>query len=195
MILWGCTHSYKQLQKLDGDVNCIYKFRPQFTTAIYISQVNIIGNYLSGLLFIKTMPDSSTRIVFSNEMGLTFFDFEINPNGNFKVHYIIKKMNRKAVIKTLRQDFELLLMQQLNTKSAEVFKNNDRMYYAFPQKNGSNYYITDLNCNTMLGIEKASKRKAVVRIVMVDYKNGIPDSIGITHTNFQFTIGLKRIQR
>jgi hypothetical protein len=47
----------------------------------------------------------------------------------------------------------------------------------------------------MLGIEKASKRKAVVRAVMSGYEDGVPDSIGITHTNFQFTIGLKRLKR
>ena len=37
---------------------------------------NVVGNHLSGLLLIKKMPDSSTRMVFSNEMGLGFFDFE-----------------------------------------------------------------------------------------------------------------------
>jgi hypothetical protein len=191
----GCTSSYKQLQQIEGNASCLQKFKPQFTTNIYTTQVNIIGKYLSGLLLIKRMPDSSTRMVFSSEMGLSFFDFEFSPNGDFKVHYIIKKMNRKAVIKTLRQDFELVLMQQLNTRTPLVFRKEDRIYYAFSTKKGSNYYITDPNCQTMLGIEKASKRKAVVKAFMGEYKDGVPDSIGISHTNFQFTIGLKRLKR
>lgn len=194
-ILVGCTSTYKHLQQADGDASCLQKFKPRFTTTLYTTQVNIVGNYLSGLLLIKTMPDSTTRVVFSSEMGLSIFDFEFTPNGGFRVYHIIKKMNRKAVIKTLRQDFELVFMQQLHKSTPQVFSNDGRIYYAFPQKKGSNYYITDLNCQTMLGIEKASKRKAVVRAILKGYENGVPDSIGITHTNFHFTIGLKRLKR
>ncbi|HET9276585.1 MAG TPA: hypothetical protein VFN95_00315 [Flavitalea sp.] len=191
----GCTSSYKQLQKTEGSASCIEKFRPKFTTALYTTRVNIIGNYLTGLLVIKTMPDSSTRLVFTSEMGLSLFDFEFKSNGDFKVHHIINKMNRKAVIKTLRQDFELVLMQHLNTQTAQIFRNNDRIYHAFSQENGSKYYITGPECRELIAIEKASKRKALVQAVMKDYTNGIPDTIGISHTNFHFTIGLKRLER
>ena len=191
----GCNSSYKQLQKTEGNASCIEKFRPKFTTALYTTQVNIIGNYLTGLLVIKTMPDSSTRLVFTSEMGLSLFDFEFKSNGDFKVYHIINKMDRKAVIKTLRQDFELVLMQGLNMQTAQIFRNNDRIYYAFPQEKGSKYYITGPECRDLIGIEKASKRKALVQVVMKDYINGIPDTIGISHTNFQFTIGLKRLER
>lgn len=195
LIFGGCGSAYKHLQKTEGDVSCLHKFRPQFTTIVYSTHVNIVGNYLSGLLVIKKMPDSSTRLVFTSGMGLSLFDFEFTANGEFVVHYIIKKMNRKAVIKTLRQDFELVLMQQVKMQAASIFTNNDRMYYAFPQKKGSNYYITDLNCDTLVAIEKASRRKALVKVLMQDYNNGVPDTIGISHTNFQFTIGLKRLEQ
>ena len=191
----ACGSSYKQLQKIDGNASCVEKFRPTFTTALYTTRVNIVGNYLTGLLVMKTMPDSSVRVVFTSEMGLSLFDFEFKPNGNFKVYYIIKKMDRKAVVKTLRQDFELVLMHQLNTQMAEVFRKDDRIYYAFKQEKGSKYYITDPDCRALLGIEKASRRKAVVQVLMKDYIDGIPDTVGISHNNFQFTIGLKRLVR
>ncbi len=195
LFIAGCGSSYKGLQKTGGDASCLEKFRPRFTTALYTAQVNIVGNYLSGLLVIKAMPDSSLRVVFTSEMGLSLFDFEFTPNGEFKVHHIIKKMDRKAVIKTLRQDFELILMRGLSTEKASVFRNDDRIYYAFPQKKGSNYYITGPDCKELLGIEKASKRKAIVVAVMKNYANGIPDTIGISHTTFQFNISLKRLER
>jgi hypothetical protein len=195
LLFAGCTSSYKQLQKIEGNASCLQKFRPQFASTIYTTQVNVVGNYLSGLLVIKSMPDSSIRMVFSSEMGLTFFDFEYDVAGGFKVHYIIKKMNRKAVIKTLKQDFELVLMRHLHNQKATIVKNDHRIYYGFPQKKGSNYYITDLDCSELLGIEKSSRTKAVVTVVMKDYKNGIPDTIGISHANFHFTIGLKRLER
>lgn len=195
LVLTGCGSSYKQLQKIEGNGSCVEKFKPIFTTALYATRVNIIGNYLTGLLVMKNMPDSSIRLVFTSELGLSLFDFEFRPDGTFKVYHIINKMNRKAVIKTLRQDFELVLMQQINSGEAAVFRNNERIYYAFPQEKGSKYYITDPDCRELLAIERASRTKAIVKVVMKDYINGIPDTIGILHTNFQFTIGLKRLER
>lgn len=194
-LLGGCASQYKQLQKIDGDAQCIEKFKPRITTALYNTQVNVIGNHLSGLLVMKTMPDSSTRIVFTSEMGLTFFDFEFGRTGSFRVYHIIEKMNRKAVIKTLRQDFQLVLMNDLSAQQPTIFRHGDRIYHAFRQEKGSNYYITDDDCTELLGIEKASRRKAVVRVIMKNYINGMPDTIGIEHTNFQFNIGLKRLER
>ena len=193
--LAGCNSAYKQLQKTDGNSACLQKFRPQFSTVVYTARIEIVGNYLSGLLVMKTMPDSSIRLVFTSEMGLSFFDFEFAANGDFKVHYIIKKMNRKAVIKTLRQDFELVLMNKIDQQNSSIYTNEGRIYHAFPQEKGSNYYITDPGCIELLGIEKASRKKAVVRAMMKDYLNGVPDTIGISHTGFQFTIGLKRLER
>ena len=106
----GCASVYKHLQKTTGHADDLLKFKPAFKSALYSTSVDVTGNHLSGLLLIKKMPDSSTRLVFSNEMGFSFFDFEFSKEGEFKVHSIIKKMNKKAVIKTLRKDFELILM-------------------------------------------------------------------------------------
>src|SRR5438128_6245701 len=115
--LCSCFSPYKQLQKANENVSCVKQFKPVFTTALYNTQVNVVGKHLSGLLIIKTMPDSSIRIVFSNEAGFKFFDFEFNGN-NFKVYYIYKQMNKKSVLKTLRKDFQLVLMNNLNVKDA-----------------------------------------------------------------------------
>ena len=84
-ILFSCSSAYKGLQKTTGDINTVQKFKPAITVALYKTEVNVIGNYLSGLLLIKKMPDSSTRMLFSNEMGFKFFDFEFSKDGNFKV--------------------------------------------------------------------------------------------------------------
>ncbi|SFP92073.1 hypothetical protein [Parafilimonas terrae] len=193
----ACSSSYKHLQTTAGDVHCLDKFKPDFSNVLYYTQVNVIGKHLSGLLLIKAMPDSSTRIVFSSEAGFKFFDFGFAPNGNFKVYYIIDEMDKKAVITTLRKDFEMVMMQPYSLQNGYVRKDIDSAYnyYTFPQEKGFNYYITDAGCNELIRLERASKRKAVVKIQMLDYKNGTPDSIGITHTNFNFNIGLKRLEK
>jgi hypothetical protein len=191
----GCSPVYKQMQIAAGDVAGLQKFKPSFTVALYNTQVDVVGNHLSGLLLIKKMPDSSTRMVFSNEMGFKFFDFEFAADGSFKVYYIIKQMNRKAVLKTLRKDFELILMNKLDSNTVDIRTNEGLLYYVFPQEKGFNYYITTSAGDELVRMERASKRKVVMEAVVQNYINGIPDSIAISHKKFNFTIGLKRIER
>ncbi len=195
LYLLACSPAYRQMQPATGDVSTLQKFKPAFGTALYRTRVDVVGNHLSGLLLIKKMPDSSLRLVFSNEMGFTFFDFEFATNGNFKVYSVVKQMNKKAVLKTLRKDFELILMQRLGNTTTAIRKNNASIYYVFQQTKGYNYYITDSTGNTLVQMERVSKKKAVVEAIMKDYTNGIPDTIGITHKTFNFTIGLKRIEQ
>lgn len=195
IIQLGCVSAYKNLQHTTGDPGNVQRFKPVITTALYKIDVNVVGKYLSGLLLLKTMPDSSIRMVFSNEMGFKFFDFEFASGGRFKVNYIIKKMNRQPVIKTLRNDFQLVLMCSLDPSTAYVRKDSSFLYYVFPQSKGFYYYITNPAGDELVRMERSSKRKPVVEAIMKDYHNGMPDTIGITHKTFHFTIGLKKIER
>jgi hypothetical protein len=195
LLFMACSPLYRQMQTTNGDISVLKKFKPSFSVVLYKTEVDVIGNHLSGLLLIKKMQDSSTRMVFSNEIGFKFFDFEFLPDGNFKVHSVIKKMNRKSVLKTLRNDFALILMQHMDSTAASVRTKNGLIYYVFPQTKGYNYYITDSTGDNLIRMERASKRKTVVQAIMKDYINGVPDTIGISHQTFNFTIGLKRIER
>lgn len=196
LFLSACTSQYKSLQTSSGEISCLQKFKPDFTRALYYTEVNVTGKYLSGILLIKKMPDSSTRMVFSNQSGFKFFDFEFAENGDFKVNYIIDKLNKKPVITTLRKDFEIVMMQPNVMQHGFVKQDTAGLkYYGFTEEKGYNYYITDSSCNDLIRMERASSRKAVVKAIMRDYKNGIPDTIGISHTGFQFDIGLKRLEQ
>lgn len=191
----SCSPSYQQMQSATADVNVLQKFKPAFTVALYNTTVDVMSNHLSGLLLIKKMPDSSTRVVFSNEMGLGFFDFEFAPDGSFKIYSIMKKLNKKSVIKTLQHDFELVLMNNLDNTKAVVKTNEGLTYFIFPQSKGFNYYITNQSGDELVRMERASNKKIIVEAVMKNYINGIPDTIGISHKTFEFNIGLKRIER
>jgi hypothetical protein len=195
LFIISCSPAYKKMQLGTGNASVLAKFKPNFTVALYNTKVDVVGNHLSGLLIIKKMPDSSTRMVFSNEIGFKFFDFEFSPNGDFKVYSIIKQMNKKSVLKTLRKDFELILMEHLDNKVISVRTKDGLMYYIFPQQKGYNFYITDSTGDNLIRMERASKRKTVVETTMHNYINGIPDTIDIQHKTFNFTIGLKRIER
>lgn len=194
-ILLSCNTAYKNLQKTTGDVSVLQKFKPVAPVALYNTQVDVIGKHLSGLLLIKKMPDSSTRLVFTNEIGFSFFDFGFGADGSFKVYAILKQMNRKAVIKTLRKDFDLVLMRGLDTGKVVIRKNDSLTYYVFKQTKGYNTYITNNTGTELVRMERSSKRKPVVQAIMKNYVDGVPDTIGITHKTFNFSIGLKRIER
>jgi hypothetical protein len=191
----GCSSVYRKMEKVQADPSCLLQFKPVFTKALYSTKVDVVGKHLSGLLLVKAMPDSSTRLVFSNEMGFKYFDFEFSAAGVFKVYYILPQMDKKAVITTLRKDFELLLMEHLDLEKGFVRKKDGLFYYGFPQAKGNNYYITDSSCRQLVRLERASARKTVVTAVMQRYADGMPDSIGISHAKFNFTIGLKKLKQ
>src|SRR5258708_13149004 len=161
IIQLGCVSAYKNLQPATGDPNSLQRFKPVITTAMYKLDVNVIGKYLEGLLLLKTMPDRSIRMVFSNEMGFKFFDFEFASGGRFKVNYIIKKMNKKPVIKTLRKDFELVLMQSLDPSTAYIRKDSSFIYYVFPQPKGFYYYIPDPTAVKLVRTNRSSNRTPI----------------------------------
>ena len=195
LIVLGCSPVYQQMQSASADMGNLQKFKPEFTVALYKTTVDVVGNHLSGLLLIKKMPDSSTRLVFSNEMGLGFFDFEFSAEGNFRVYSIMKKLNKRSVIKTLQHNFELVLMNKLDNSKVAVRTNEGLTYFIFPQTKGFNYYITNQSGSELVRMERASNKKTIVEAVMKNYINGIPDTIGISHKTFEFNIGLKRIER
>jgi len=193
LVLCGCASHYNKMQRSAiADVDCVQSFRPVFKTALYNTQVNVIGKHLSGLLIIKTMPDSSTRIVFTSEAGFKFFDFGFS-GKDFTVYYIYKEMNKKAVIKTLRKDFELVLMNNLNAEKPYVLDREGEKYYTFPDGKDHYYYVTNGDCSRLIRMERGSKRKKVMTAIAENFNEGVPDTIGITHDNFNFNIGLKRI--
>ena len=185
--------AYKQLQQTRGDVHCIDPFKPDIRRALYQTSVDVAGHHLSGLLLIKQMPDSATRIVFTNEVGYTFFDFEFTKEGNFIVHSILPKMDKEAVKKTLRKDFALVLMNQLNSGTATIFKKNNETYYAFADGRDVFYYVTDEGCSRLIRMERGNTRKKVLEATRCDLKEGVPEFITIHHSNFNFTIDLKKI--
>ncbi|WP_147243481.1 hypothetical protein [Chitinophaga flava] len=193
-MLTGCKSVYKGLQRTNDDVNCVKQFSPAFNATLYSTQVNILKHHLSGLLFFKQMPDSSLRVVFANEMGFKFFDFEFDRQGNFTKHYLLPKMDKKAVVKTLRQDFELVLLRP-DLSQAHVATDNNFRYVVVPTEKGNNYYITDSACTKLERIEKSSVRKPVVKVWMQHYTQGTPDSIRIEHQNFRFNISLQKTEK
>jgi hypothetical protein len=178
------------------NTNCIEKFRPSFQRTLYKAEVDVVGNHLSGILFIKKMPDSSTRLLFSNEAGFKYFDFEFSKDNVFKVYSILDKMDKESVKKTLKKDFQLILMTgAVANPSIYYYKNQKSIekYFAYNEGKDYFYYITDVSCSRLLRMERGSNKRKVLEAYTTELKNQTPDSIHIHHTNFNFDITLKHI--
>ncbi len=197
VVLSSCApKAYKNLQQTDGNADCLQKFQLKYERVLYRATVDVVGNHLSGVLLIKQMPDSSTRLLFTNEAGFKFFDFEFSKEGAFKVYSIIDKMDKESVKKTLQRDFQLILMNKpLGFLKPYKFKiqNANEHYFAYNEGEDFYYYITKPDCSQLLRMERGSSTKKVLEAFVSDMKNQVPDSIRIHHINFNFDISLKRI--
>ena len=135
-------------------------------------------------------------MVFTNEMGFTFFRLWISlPTADSKSIVILPQMNKEALIRTLRKDFELLLFRNMDSNKYYALKDIGMLYHAFPQADGVNYYITDINCSQLVKMQRASTKKAVMEATIYgNSPENAPDSISIRHFNIShFSITLKKI--
>src|SRR6188768_3523231 len=86
VLVVGCASDYSYLKIVSTDSTCADKIKPTYlSTAWYTAAVDVYDTHISGLLLIKNMPDSSIRVVFTNEAGVTFFDFGFLADDKFKV--------------------------------------------------------------------------------------------------------------
>ena len=195
IILSGCSPAlYSDLNNLDSEQNCISKFIPEFTSQWYNTQINIAGKHMSGLLFFKMISDSSTRVVFTSETGVTFFDFDFN-NSGLEVVYITPKLNKKVVIATLEEDIGMLL-HHLNHSREQIQKSDDTYnYIGFRDRKEVIWYLVKKDCSELVRIEKNTKRKRKIIVNLSTQNNALPDSVYIEHQSFNFNISLNKIHK
>lgn len=198
IFLWcSCVSDYKTLKRITIDKDCLQSIKPKpLLTSWYDASVDVVGKHISGLLLIKNMPDSSTRVVFTNEAGVKFLDFGFAMDHSFKVHYLMKQLDRKSVIQTLRKDFELILQKPFQSPPAEAYQNEKgQTLFAYPQKNETAYFITDKDCASLQGFEVGSGRKRKSSVIFYGKDMQGPDSINLQHQTFNMNITLRKLAR
>ncbi|MDH4088976.1 MAG: hypothetical protein OEV24_00825 [Cyclobacteriaceae bacterium] len=163
-------------------------------TAWYDASIDVMNNHISGLLLIKDMPDGSHRIVFTNEVGVTFFDFGFSA-GSFKVHSILSQLDKKPVVETLRKDFELIIGLPFQKASFNRYLAGDEIYFGVTQKKETAYFITSKDCASLQRLELGTKRKRKVSVRMPGSGYPSPDRFELEHHTFNMKINLKRIPK
>jgi hypothetical protein len=188
----ACRSDYAALETRAVDMACVDRLMPKgLETAWFTASVDVVGNHISGLLFVKQQPGELYRVVFTNEFGVTFFDFELGPNGHFVVRDIIDKLDRKPVIITFRKDFQLLLGLSFQGE-VQGWRQRGENYYGVGQKNEVAYFITDAECASLQRLELGSKRRRKVTERLFGARAAVPDSVQILHHRFAMEIRLKK---
>lgn len=196
LVLAACSNPYRKLQLTEKSGRSAFAYKPQFSKELYRCVVDgkvlFKKFHLSGVLFFKNMPDKGTRVIFQNEMGFAFFDFEWTAKDSFSVKHIIPQLNKPAVVKTLRKDLELLLLRNLDKSTETSFTDGTNIYERFTLAKGYAYYIED--GKRLLRIENAGRKKVMAINLGADArKTTLTDSIFIKHYKANFTIALKKI--
>ncbi len=188
---------YSKLVPQSSIGSSAFKYKPEFDKQLYRCIVDgravFKKFHLSGVLYFKKLDDGSTRVLFQNEMGFSFFDFEWSDHDSFKVNSIIPQLNRPAVVRTLQKDLNLFLMKQLNPESEVVYKSGSDVLYRFTLQKGYVYYIE--NSARLMRIDNTGAKRLVTSIIL---KNGteshaLPDSALFRHLKANFTIELNKI--
>jgi hypothetical protein len=191
-LMAGCKSDYAALETQTVDTACVDRLMPKgLETAWFTTSVDVLGNHISGLLFVKQQPGGLYRVVFTNEFGVTFFDFEFGPNGHFVVRDIIDKLDRKPVIITFRKDFQLLLGLSFQG-DVQGWRQRGENYYGVGQKKEVAYFITDAECASLQRLELGSRRKRKVTERLFGARAAVPDSVQILHHTFAMEIRLKK---
>ena len=195
LFIASCSHKASNVITESNTSNkCFKELKPAFQSVIYNTQVNVVGNHLSGLLLIKQMSADTTRILFTSETGIKFFDFQLT-NTDFKVVYCIKKLNKKIITTQLQKIFRLVLMNYGNLDNYMSNGTDSLQLYSWKNKKEIINYSTN-NCTEVVQIETLSnKNKKKININLAGTKNGMADAIFIKYQTFSFDITLKQIDR
>ncbi len=203
LLLASCSRNMykdKKEARLATPINA-KNLRPAFEKVLYRAtidgSVGIRKFHLSGILYLRNLEESKTRVIFQSEMGNTFFDFGWDETDSFTVHHIITQMNREALIKTLRKDFELLLVKNIpdQPSGAYHFKGNQQeTYLCFEREKGVVYYVLNKE-HKLKKIEHADGKRKIVELILQPESplNVLSDSIIIKHLRAGFTINLEKI--
>lgn len=97
-------------------------FTGQYEKMLFRASMDIRGQRLTGLILVKKISDSVTHVFFSNEIGLTYFDFIMKDDG-FLTEYCFEPMNKKALIGIFRTCFELMLKYDIQEDGRKFYCN------------------------------------------------------------------------
>jgi len=189
IFMQSCVHT--NLHKVSNSFEYKKVLSDTSKTYIYRASLNLYDNDFSGIIIIKPQANNN-RIVFINEIGMKFFDFEFSKE-TYKVNYIFKPLNKKVFVKLLINDFRFILMNNLK-KSNDFYKYKKTEFNVVKPKNKKVlYFFNKDNLFPTKGI-KFSILRRIVFLSYNKYINEVPHEIKIRHKNIKFEMKMEFIR-
>jgi hypothetical protein len=212
LMLWGCVSIKpggltrdKAAPDLPG--TAITRYRAPESSQLYKATLDIKKHHLTGLLVIKRMdtvapqgaqkkPEDSPgtfRIVFVNEVGMTFFDLELSPDS-LHVVSCFASLNRKALINILETDFRILTMNDPMQDQKHYRKDGTNQCVVTGKTGRYKVWQTWSPGNdTLMYVGAKSTIADPVRILFDNYKDGTPGKITIENPFIGLKWSLRRL--
>lgn len=203
-LLTSCTASYHfQHEAARPEIEQNGIIRPEFQKQLYRCEVD--GRFvfrkfhLSGLLYFRNLADTATRVVFQNELGITYFDFGWDRKDNFQVYHIMEQMNKPALIRTLQKDFEVFLGKNIEGDAVALADKKNQFTVTKHEfyKGFVYYYWLKERPGACFQIDYGTEKKPLVRFSLSPALKRnhplMPDSVTIRHFRAGFTIKLKKL--
>jgi hypothetical protein len=147
LLLWGCSPVDQSTLIKVGKATLARSswespFMGMFEKSLFRTTMDIREFHLTGYTMIKKSADTSYRIVFANDIGMTIFDVEFL-RSKFICHYIFTPMQKKALLKIIEADLRALMFYSFSTDDLVQFtdkKNGAPVLYV---SKSNNYYYID----------------------------------------------------
>ena len=145
------------------------------TASLYKASLDIRKHHLSGLMVIRRMEENSFRVVFTNQVGMTYFDLSVKADS-FNVVYCFDPLDKKALLRVLETDFRLLLPlcagKELNP---HTYRNPPGTLYSFTDCNKiSRWTMYSPSGDSLLYIGGKSNFADAARITFSGFNGVIP---------------------
>jgi hypothetical protein len=197
-LVCSCSLSHHAIQNQDSDIpdlKPVFWFQCDTGHFLFNAKIHLLKNNYNGIIVIRCFPDDVHRIVFINTVGLKIFDIEHTNGNNYVIHYLLEVLNRKGLVKTLKNDLDLLLMNRLKGINPQILQKKSAEKTIFKYANaGQKFYLT-LSDETGIK-QQVIQKTGLPKKVRVDYygnkRTGI-DSVNITHYHFRLSIEMIRI--
>jgi hypothetical protein len=167
-------------------------FPADLEKALFRATMDVMDHHMTGLMLIKRTSDTSFRINFSNEVGMTFFDLE-STTGKMKVISVFPDMNRKSLLSMLDTDFKMLLFRDMTVKSMDTedrCTSDSVIVHHVVSARGKYTYTVHCDGLKLKGIESANKgfKRTILDFQYRD--NSIPLKINVKNPSIRLNLQL-----
>lgn len=194
LCLLGCkTYPKKEGFKLQ-QITSSSVINPYFSNPekdyIYTSTITFNKHVFSGILVVKKIAKGSHRVVFTTEMGNKIFDFSFT-GQDFKVNYILSKIDKKIIVNLLKKDFQILIKEESRLVNEFLSRNKTLVKETVLNKSNLYYYYKD---NLLENVERVKSNKKKVVVTFSEVYGNSSKKIDINHFNLNLSIKLKSIK-